>query len=84
MLTVQVVFLYFFIVRSPVVILRNKLLPSKIVHFHAAEAGGKRTRGSRERAPVYVQCEPKNNDGVALQQLPINFAMSFEDRLAKP
>jgi hypothetical protein len=44
--------------------------------------GGKRPRGSRERAPVYVQCETENNDEAALQQLPSNFAISFEDRLA--
>ena len=32
-------------------------------------------RGSRERAPVYVQCKLKDNDEVAHQQLPstINF-----------
>ncbi len=34
--------------------------------------------------PVDVQCEPENNDEVALQQLPSNFAISFEDRLAQP
>ena len=34
-----------------------------------------RPRGSRERAPVYVQCKLKDNDEVAHQQLPstINF-----------
>ena len=32
--------------------------------------GRKRPRGSRERAPVHVQCEPKDNDEVAHQQLP--------------
>ena len=43
-----------------------------------------RPRGSRERAPIYVQCEPKNSDEVANQQLPINFAMIFEAKIAKP
>ena len=33
-----------------------------------AAAGGKRPRGARERAPIYVQCEPKDNDEVAHQQ----------------
>ena len=54
------------------------------VHFHEAEASVEknRPRGSRERAPVYVQCEPKDNDEVANQQLPSNFAISFEARMA--
>ena len=47
------------------------------VHFHETEASveTKRPRGSRERAPVYVQCKLKDNDEVAHQQLPstINF-----------
>ena len=47
------------------------------VHFHETEAsmGKNRPRGSRERAPVYVQCKLKDNDEVAHQQLPstINF-----------
>ena len=46
--------------------------------------GGKRPRGSRERAPVYVKFEPEVNEGVALQKLPSNFAISFEDRSAQP
>ena len=52
------------------------------VHFHEAESsvGEKRPRGSRERAPVYVQCEPKENDEVAHQVLPSNFVISFEAR----
>ena len=54
--------------------------------LHEAEAyvGGKRPRGSRERALVHVQCEPKDNDEVEHQQLPSNFALSFEERLAQP
>ena len=32
--------------------------------------GKNRPRGSRERAPYYVQCELKDNDEVAHQQLP--------------
>ena len=54
------------------------------VHFHEEEAamGGKRPRGSRERAPDYVQCEPKDNDEVAYQQLPSNVAIGFEARMA--
>ena len=47
------------------------------VHFHETEAsvGKNRPRGSRERAPVNVQCKLKENDEVAHQQLPstINF-----------
>ena len=47
------------------------------VHFHETEASVEknRPRGSRERAPVYVQCKLKENDEVAHQQLPstINF-----------
>ena len=31
-----------------------------------------------------LQCEPKDNDEVAHQQLPSNFAISFEDRLTQP
>ena len=59
-------------------------LSETAVHFHEAEAavGGKRPRGSRERAPVYVQFWPKDNDEVALQQLPSNFAIHFEARMA--
>ena len=58
-------------------------LPETAVHFHEAEApvGKNRPRGSRERAPVYVKCEPKDNDEVAHQQLPSNFAISFEARV---
>ena len=54
--------------------------------FSEAEAavGGKGPRGSRERAPDYVQCEPKDIDEVAHQQFPSNFAISFEDGLAQP
>ena len=42
--------------------------------MHKAEAavGVKSPRGSGERAPVHVQCEPKYNDEVAHQKLPIN------------
>ena len=47
------------------------------VHFHEKEASVEkhRPRGSRERAPAYVQCKLKENDEVAHQQLPstINF-----------
>ena len=47
------------------------------VHFHETEASVEknRPRGSRERAPVYVQCKLKDNDEVAHQDLPstINF-----------
>ena len=47
-----------------------------------AAVGESRPRGSRERAPVYVQFEPKNNDEVALQQLSSFFSISFEARMA--
>ena len=50
----------------------------------ATAVGINRPRGSRERAPVYVQCEPKANDEVAHQQLPSYFAISFEGGLAQP
>ena len=46
--------------------------------------GISRLRGSRERAPVYAQFEPKAIDEVAPQKLPSNFAISFEDGLAQP
>ena len=46
--------------------------------------GINRPRGSREREPVYVHCEPKANDEVAHQQLSNNCAISFEDGLAQP
>jgi len=54
------------------------------VLFHETEASVEknRPRDSRERAPVYVKCEPKDNDGVAHQQLPSNFAISSEARMA--
>ena len=58
-------------------ILRMAVRPSLISRGRSCR-GGKRPRGSRERAPVYVQCEPKDNDEVAHQQLPSNFAISFE------
>ena len=38
----------------------------------------------REHLFEYMQCEPKDNDEVAHQQLPSNFAISFEDRSAQP
>ena len=44
--------------------------------------GKNRPRGSRERAPVNVQCEPKDNDKVAHQKLPST--ISFEARSMKP
>ena len=47
------------------------------VHFHetVAPVRKNRPRGSRERAPVYVQCQLKDSDEVAHQKLPstINF-----------
>ena len=52
-------------------------LSEAAVHFHEAEAavGENRHRGSREQAPVYVQCEPKDNKEVAHQQLPSIFLL---------
>ena len=54
------------------------------VRFHETEASVEknRPRGSRERAPVYVQCKLKDNDEVAHQQLPstINFDIMTADR----
>ena len=44
--------------------------------------GINRPRGSRERAPVYVQCEPKANDEVAHQQLPCGIFPVEEGPLA--
>ena len=46
--------------------------------------GINRPSGSRGRAPLYVQFEPKDNDEVAHQQLPRIFAASFEARVAQP
>ena len=37
---------------------------------------------AREHLFTYVQCEPKDNDEVAHQQIPSNFAVSFEARMA--
>ena len=36
---------------------------------------------ARKHLFSYVQCEPKDNDGVAHEQLPSNFAISFEARM---
>ena len=44
----------------------------------------KRPRGSREREPAHVRCEHNESDGEAHQQLPKNFAISSEERLAQP
>ena len=49
-----------------------------LLHQEEAAVGGKRPRGSQERAPVHVQFEPKDNDEMAHLQLPSNFAISFE------
>ena len=35
----------------------------------------------REHLFEYMQCEPKDNDEVAHQQLPSNFAISFEAKM---
>ena len=59
------------------------LLESAVyIHEEKLSWGKNRSRGSRERAPVYVKCEPKVNDGVAHQQLPSKFAISFEAKIA--
>ena len=52
--------------------------------LHEAEAsvGGRKPRGSRERAPVQVKCEPEDNDRVANQQLPSDFSISSQARIA--
>ena len=55
-----------------------------LLHDAEGSVGGKRPRGSRERAPVHVKWESKDNDKVAHQKLPSNFAISFEARLAQP
>ena len=54
--------------------------------FHGVDEGlrGKMPRGSSERAPVYVKFKPKDSDEVALQQLPSNFVINFEERMAQP
>jgi len=39
---------------------------------------------AREHLFTYVKCEPKDSDEMAHQQLPINFAITLEARLAKP
>ena len=36
---------------------------------------------AREHLFTYVQCEPKDSDEVAHQQLPSNFAISFEAKM---
>ena len=50
------------------------------LHEAGASVGGKMPYGSRERAPVHVQCEPKGNDKAAHKELPSNFAISLEAR----
>ena len=65
------------------VLSRRRFAPAISFHEEEAAVGGKRPRGSRERVPVHVQCEPKDNDEVAHQQLLSDFAMSFEERLAQ-
>ena len=66
--------------RVPEIDCATRRVTALAVHFNKAEAsvGGKRPRGSREREPVYVYCEPKDNDEVAHQQLPRNFAISYD------
>ena len=60
-------------------------LSETAVNFHLAEAAvGKKTGPvalANEHLFTYVQCEPKDNDEVAHQQLPSNFAISFEARI---
>ena len=36
---------------------------------------------AKENLLTYVKCEPKDNDEVAHEQLPSNFAISFEARM---
>ena len=54
-------------------------------HFHEAEALVDLKKGpvalAREHLFTYVKCEPKEYDEVAHQQLPRNFAISFEARV---
>ena len=59
-------------------------LSETAVYSHEAEATVRKNRppGPRERAPVYVQIEPKDNDEVAHQQLSSHFEISFEARMA--
>ena len=60
-------------------------LSETAVHFHEAEAAVKKNTGpvalARKHLFTYVQCEPKDNDEVAHQQLPSNFAISFEAKM---
>ena len=59
-------------------------LSETAVHFHEAEAAVGKTQAvalAREHLFTYVQCEPKDNDEVAHQQLPSNFAISFEAKM---
>ena len=56
--------------------------PGRPLHEAEAAVGENRPRGSRERAPIHVQFEPKDNNEVALQKLTSNFAIRFEARMA--
>ena len=68
-------------------------LSETAVHFHEAEASVEKKTGPvalvrehqfqfvREHLFEYMQCEPKDNDEVAHQQLPSNFAISFEAKM---
>ena len=60
-------------------------LSETAVHFHEAEAAvGKKTGPvalAREHLFTNVQCEPKDNNEVAHQQLPSNFAISSEEKI---
>ena len=58
---------------------RNLIVPPR-----TTAVGISRLRGSRERAPVYAQCEPKASHDVAHEHLLSNFAISCEDGLAQP
>ena len=63
-------------------------LSETAVLFHEAKAAVEKKTGpvalAREHLFTYVQCEPKNNDEVAHQQLPSNFAISFNETMVYP
>ena len=68
-------------------------LSETAVHFHEAEATVEKKTSPvalatehlfqfvREHLFEYMQCEPKDNDEVAHEQLPSNFAISYEAKM---
>ena len=63
---------------------RRRLALPFPLHEAGAAMGGKRPRGSRERALLNVKSGPKDSGDMAHQQLQCSFSISFEELLAQP